>query len=915
MKAKKITRRAISVMLCVAMLFSCWVFVAPTEASAATAGNYKYKLNINTTDSVDVGDDKDLTLTLNYKKNNGTGSSGSVEGTANYKWAEENGSHDYEDWTAVPGFVTSVDVTVIYAWTAIGTRKWGCTLTLYVYNNNNSSWVQVASKSYAESGSAWGQTTKTYTLEPDAAAYPYINSIGAIGGGANSINVPTAAGGSTTSAAFTGGTVKDQYGVNWYQDATLSCTPDNGVTWANNKLTVTNSCNRADDYIITINQKCGSVTGSKDVTIKTFDYNVAFKNEDGSADIYTDSFDYGAFAEYRGDTPTKSDSVNPPKYAYTFTGWSETPGGALIESFPEMTGGQNKTYYANFSSETIPYTVKFVDKDGNTLGTPTDYIIGDLISAPADPAGYITDDKIYTFDSWVGTNGEAYTGKCTGAVTYQPRYTSVDREYTVTFKNYDGFVLGTADFKWHEQIVVPDNIVPEKPADGQEYESWTFTGWYPEITSETVVTGDNMEFVAQFEGTKKPYTVRFVDEAGENITAPQTLYWGDMPTEPTGMTKESTAQYDYEFAGWDHPVVAVNGDAIYVVQFSETVRTYTITFTEADGTVIATVENQPYGTVPEGQDYVPEVIGMLADDEHHYEATWEPAINTPITGDATYKNVYLFTPHTYTDWNTDKAPTCEGKGSESRYCLVCEYVQDRDIDPTGHDMILKSHAPSDGNPGSLYYECGNGCGKFATCVLDESGNAQVGEICAEEPIEGDTLPVPTTDFNTYSSTEYGYDYSTRGAQLRIVEDEGEEVNDIQPIRFIGSMTLPEGVEIVDFGYIYLREDAFRTMDRFVIGGKNVEQKSAMDGRYTDHRTETGTVRTFNLVIQANRASWSYNFIARPYIIYRFAGELYTVYDSMYAYRSVEYIANCVMQNPNEPAWVKEYVQNRILNVL
>ena len=909
MKAQSITKRALSVILCAIMLFSCWVFTAP-QADAATAGNYKYRINVKTNDSVDVGDNQDLTITLNYKRDNGNGSSGSTSGNVSYTWAEsDNGNNNYDSFSSVPGFATSVTITVVYAWTAAISRAWDSTITIYVWNNLTSAWVQIGSKQQKISGGAWGQSTQNFTCDVDVSAYPYINSIGDIGGGPATVNVPTAANGSTTTAAYTAGVAQDQYGVNWYQDGTITCRTENGVTWANNKLTVTNACNRADDYIITLTETCDNISASKDVTIKTFDYSVAFKNDTGTSTIKTETIDYGMPAAYTGSTPTKSDTVNPPKYAYTFTGWSETVGGAIVQSFPEMTGAKDKTYYANFSSSLIPYTVKFVDKDGVTL-SEGEYNIGDNVTAPESPGGYMSEDKIYTFDSWQGTNGEPFTGTCTGGITYAPVYSSVDREYTVTFKNYDGTVLGTKDYKWNEQIIVPETIVPQKPADGQEYESWAFSGWEPAIDASTVVTGEGMEFTAQFEGTKKDYTIRFVDENAQDIVAPQTLHWGEMPTAPQDVTKEQDAQYTYTFAGWDKEVVAVNGDAVYTVQFTPTIRTYTLTFKETDGTVIAVVENQPYGSIPSQTGVVPEVIGMLADETNHYAATWQPAIDTAITGDATYVNVYELAPHEYGPWTTQKAPTCEAAGSEYRICSVCDYCHERDIDPTGHDMVLQSHNPDDGTQGLLYYYCANNCGKFATCVLDQYGNASVGDVVSEEPTQAESLPVPATEFNTYTSEEYGYDYSNRGASLRIVNDGPD---DKQDLRFSSSMLIPAGVEIVDFGYIYIPEYYFTTLGKFIIGGKHVTDVSLMDGYYTDHQTDAGIVRTFNIVMNIDAENWDYQIIARPYVKYTFAGQTYTIYDHDFAYRSVNYIAQMVMQSPSEPYWVKEYVQSKIID--
>ncbi len=59
-------------------------------------------------------------------------------------------------------------------------------------------------------------------------------------------------------------------------------------------------------------------------------------------------------------------------------------------------------------------------------------------------------------------------------------------------------------------------------------------------------------------------------------------------------TKPSTAQYSYSFTGWSPQVSEVTGDIIYTAQFSETVRSYPVTFVNFDGTTLK-VESVLYG--------------------------------------------------------------------------------------------------------------------------------------------------------------------------------------------------------------------------------------------------------------------------------------------------------------------------------
>lgn len=67
-------------------------------------------------------------------------------------------------------------------------------------------------------------------------------------------------------------------------------------------------------------------------------------------------------------------------------------------------------------------------------------------------------------------------------------------------------------------------------------------------------------------------------------------YVGENPT------KDATPQYTYTFSGWSPQISAVTESAIYQAQFSETVRTYTVTFYSEDGATILDTSTVEYGS-------------------------------------------------------------------------------------------------------------------------------------------------------------------------------------------------------------------------------------------------------------------------------------------------------------------------------
>ena len=130
----------------------------------------------------------------------------------------------------------------------------------------------------------------------------------------------------------------------------------------------------------------------------------------------------------------------------------------------------------------------------------------------------------------------------------------------------------------HGEVPSYPNATPTKPSTDQY--DYTFTGWSPEVVS---VTGA-ATYTAVYAQTVRKYTVTFVDADGTELQKSDVEY-GAMPT-CSSPTKTSTDQYDYTFTGWSPEVVSVTGAATYTAVYTPTVRKYTVTFVDADGTLL-----------------------------------------------------------------------------------------------------------------------------------------------------------------------------------------------------------------------------------------------------------------------------------------------------------------------------------------
>ena len=147
-------------------------------------------------------------------------------------------------------------------------------------------------------------------------------------------------------------------------------------------------------------------------------YNILWKNEDGTSTLETDANqNYGTATAFNGSTPTKAATA---QYTYTFDGWATEANGAKVYnngSTPTVSG--TATYYAHFSSTVNSYSVTFKDNFGTTLKTQT-VNYGSAATAPSIP-----EINCYTHGTW----DKAYNN-ITGDLTVTVNYTIIP--YTVT---------------------------------------------------------------------------------------------------------------------------------------------------------------------------------------------------------------------------------------------------------------------------------------------------------------------------------------------------------------------------------------------------------------------------------------------------------------------------------------------------
>ena len=343
----------------------------------------------------------------------------------------------------------------------------------------------------------------------------------------------------------------------------------------------------------------GSVTGDAEyvaefeATVRKYPVKFVIDGQE-----YTFEFEYDAVPEYPNGTPTKADDA---QYAYTFTGW--TPVLAPVTE-------QGATYTAVFEETAKQYTVTWIVEGVQTTQT---YQYGQTPSFGGTPTKAPTIQYEYIFLDW-GKEIEDVTGDA----QYVARFTESVRKYPVRF-----VVEGneyTFEFEYGSMPKYP-NAIPTKPDD--EHHRYIFTGWDREFEA---VTDQLVTYTAQFEAIGNKYIITWI--VGEEQFN-QAYDYGSMPSFGKTPTRTATAQYEYTFTGWDKEIIEVQGDATYTAQFTETLRSYTITFT-VEGQVQSYVLN--YGEIPSYE----ETPSKASTVKYAYAFIgWDKEIE-PVTGDAQY---------------------------------------------------------------------------------------------------------------------------------------------------------------------------------------------------------------------------------------------------------------------------------------
>ena len=360
-------------------------------------------------------------------------------------------------------------------------------------------------------------------------------------------------------------------------------------------------------------------------------YTIKFLDWNGAV-LQSSSVKHDEIPAYNRENPTREETA---QYFYDFDGW--TP------AITKVTG--DAVYTATYLQTLRTYSVTWKNEDGSILEGDVNVPYGTMPSYDgATPTKQGNAQYTYIFAGW-----HIEISEVKGDMIYIATYTAEVNKYKVTWKNEDGTVLETDTKVPYGDMPEYNGSTPTKTATAQY--DFAFAGW---DTAVSEVTGD-VVYTAIYTQHIRSYTIKFVNADGAVLYTNEFEY-GSVPTySGSTPTKPSTAQYEYAFSGWGN-VVAVTGEATYTAQYTSSVRSYTVTWKNDNGTVLKT-DTVKYGSTPSYSGSTPTKSATAQYTYTH--SGWTPSV-VAVTGNVTYTATYTSTVRSYTiTWKVGSQTTTQ----------------------------------------------------------------------------------------------------------------------------------------------------------------------------------------------------------------------------------------------------------------
>ena len=539
-------RRVWSLLLSLVMLVGVAAIVGAVfapKAEAATAGKYTWRVVVNSEHGCDGWNDE--YLRVYGRKTNGTANETSSTIASKDDW-----NIDFDGWRYNTFGTSNDDIgyttdefpsRIVYHYDFGGGMTWR-ELRFFMYlqiKNANGDWVNVPLRlssssvsndlSIGSEGSGNDQRIQAKssafkaakgTITYDATVRGGMPKASSISGGTNWQDYTLTAnkkGGAAISTSTVYATVKDQYGVNWYQDPQWSITDDNwgsvtctggsGAGSSSASIPATSSTVAAKTFKLKASR--GDASSSITVTVQpTYIINYDTTTNGGAANSYT--------AGTQVNTSTSSTKVNykipsgnkpATDDGWVFNGWATTTSatsGVIPDGSKTIEiDNYNDTVYATYKKTlTAKYhyysasgaATKSITKDiynHASSGVVTAQQVTDALGFTAGSTKVTMNGVEYTFQGWrTDTNASTGTGLSTnGQYTVQADDPTVDRYAVYTTSNTGHFYYYDNGSRLVKDETGDDVIVNAGKSDNATQASFTLPNVNP-----TTATVDGRTF-------------------------------------------------------------------------------------------------------------------------------------------------------------------------------------------------------------------------------------------------------------------------------------------------------------------------------------------------------------------------------------------------------------------------------------
>lgn len=704
-KLLKTGKKTLSVIMAIMMVLTAWVWVAPTEASAAAG---KYDVQIKWYVGNDDMDSNGGSISLWTKGNNGTDSDSSATKHNEISFAngDTSGKNQWSDtsmiWTNV-GF--PYKFTMSLTDTFFG-RALSADVYVYVRKNGTTTWSEAVGSFYIND---WGDNTThdgvfTITNAPVATTFNWSNT-------PEGMTCPKSGSTSQTVAV----TANDQFGVQmydpvWSVKGSACGTSGISVSTGSNKaastsISLTNGANNTtttDTQTGTVTATWGDKSDYKTFTITDTQYDISFKYKvQESETVAKDKTDTQKV--YYGDSLTvptlpiisENYSYSDGDYDYKFLKWDPTV---------ETTVTADKSYVAVYDVE----NKRFVSADYSAVDAITAEIQDEKNSLTlAKFNAKYTLSSLATLETAISnsllgrplgrTNQSVVDGY---AVAIEEAYRALEpNKYNVIFLDNNGAIIRyDKDVKFETNLTPPD-FPEEQKSYHDATNHYTYAGW------------DTNEFTSVIDDLviSPVYTAEAHDFETEIVSS---------TCVQAGTTKHTcqTCGYTY-YDGGDQL-----GDHVWEEDFTVDLKpTCVLAGSKSIHCTLCDAQKDVTAIEPKGHNWESytvavnptcENIGIstrvCAEDDcrfcehlvidplgHNYEKTTVAATCTAKGYDEyvcqndgcghSYRDNYTdIVAHTYGAWITVSDAHCEIPGVKKQICADCEFVNIGSIPAPGH---------------------------------------------------------------------------------------------------------------------------------------------------------------------------------------------------------------------------------------